>query len=98
VFAPEEDRFGAPRVAIISYELWQRQHGGSADVISMVLGLGAAAFAARILRSQLFGITPADPMTFVLVPVVLLAIAALACFLPAVRATRLDPTVALRAE
>ena len=32
-FAPEEDRFGAPRVAIISYGLWQRQHGGAADVI-----------------------------------------------------------------
>jgi ABC-type lipoprotein release transport system permease subunit len=52
----------------------------------------------RILQSQLFGVTPADPATFVIVPIVLLTVATLACVLPAVRATRLDPTVALRAE
>jgi len=64
----------------------------------VVMGLAAAAFATRILQSQLFGVTPADPMTFVVVPVLLLAVAAVACFLPAIRATRLDPTEALRAE
>jgi len=58
----------------------------------------AAAFASRILRSQLFDVNPVDPLTFVLVPVVLLAVAALASLLPARRATRLDPTAALRAE
>jgi len=58
----------------------------------------AAAFASRILRSQLFGVTPVDPLTFVLVPAFLLAVAALASLLPARRATRLDPTAALRAE
>jgi len=51
-----------------------------------------------ILSSQLFGVTPVDPLTFVLVPAFLLAVAALACLLPAGRATRLDPTAALRAE
>jgi len=64
----------------------------------VVIGLAAAAFATRILQSQLFGVTPADPMTFVVVPLLLVAVAALACFLPAIRATRLDPTDALRAE
>ena len=57
----------------------------------------AAAFASRILRSQLFNVTPVDPLTFVLVPAFLLAVVALASLLPAGRAT-LDPTAALRAE
>jgi macrolide transport system ATP-binding/permease protein len=64
----------------------------------LTLGLVGASFATRILRSQLFGVTPVDPMTFVLVPVLLLAVVILACCLPARRATRLDPTAALRSE
>jgi predicted permease len=64
----------------------------------VIIGLVAAAFATRILQSQLFGVTPADPMTFVIVPFLLLTVAALACLLPAIRATRLDPSGALRAE
>src|SRR5207237_3170297 len=64
----------------------------------VIIGVVAAAFATRILQSQLFGVTPADPITFVVVPLLLLTVAALACFLPAIRATRLDPTDALRAE
>ena len=64
----------------------------------LMIGLAGAAFATRILQSQLFGVTPADTMTFVIVPLLLLAVAVLACVLPAIRATRLDPTAALRAE
>jgi predicted permease len=64
----------------------------------IVLGVVAAALAARILRSQLFGVTPVDPLTFAAVPLVLLAVAAVACYVPAIRATRLDPTAALRTE
>jgi putative ABC transport system permease protein len=64
----------------------------------LVLGLVTAAFATRVLRSQLFGVTPVDPLTFVIVPLLLLSIAMLACFLLARRATRLDPIAALRAE
>jgi predicted permease len=67
-------------------------------IAGVFIGLVAGAFAVRILQSQLFGVTPADPATFVIVPIVLLTVATLACVLPAVRATRLDPTVALRAE
>jgi ABC-type antimicrobial peptide transport system permease subunit len=67
-------------------------------VAGVMLGVVGAAFTCQILRSLLFGIAPLDPLTFTLVPPALLAIAALACYLPAVRAARIDPTVALRAE
>jgi putative ABC transport system permease protein len=67
-----------------------------------VAGIGAgvvvAVFASKVLRTLLFGVTPADPLTFSLVPPLLLVVAALACYLPAVRATKLDPTIALRTE
>jgi putative ABC transport system permease protein len=64
----------------------------------VVLGLAAAAFASRVLQTLLFGVVPLDPLTFSLVPPLLLAIAALACYGPAARATRIDPTKALRTE
>ena len=63
----------------------------------VAVGAVAAFFAARLLRTLLFGVTPLDPLTFALVPPALLAIAALACYVPALRAVRLDPTRALRA-
>ena len=66
--------------------------------IGIAIGLISAVFTSRILRGLLFGVTPVDPLTFALAPPALLAVAALACYLPAVRATRLDPTAALRAE
>ena len=62
------------------------------------VGLIAAALSTRVVRSLLFGITATDPLTFAAVPPVLLTVAALACYLPARRASRLDPTVALRSE
>lgn len=67
-------------------------------IAGMILGLVAAVFATQVVRSLLFQITPTDPVTFALVPPLLLVLATLACYVPARRATRLDPTVALRAE
>jgi putative ABC transport system permease protein len=67
-------------------------------IAGVMIGLVAAGFAVRILRSQLFGVTPGDPLTFLIVPVLLLGVAALASSIPTIRATRLDPTEALRAE
>jgi putative ABC transport system permease protein len=67
-------------------------------IAGTLLGVVAAALVSRLLVGLLFGVTPMDPLTFSLVPPLLLAVSALACYLPALRATRLDPTTALRTE
>ncbi len=66
--------------------------------VGMAIGLGAAAALMRLMRTLLFGISPLDPVTFIAVPVALVAAAALASYLPARRTTAVDPVVALRAE
>jgi ABC-type antimicrobial peptide transport system permease subunit len=63
-----------------------------------VLGLAAAIPATRLLRSQLFGVSPGDPLTLIAVAAVLGLVSLAAAYLPARRATRVDPVVALRAE
>jgi putative ABC transport system permease protein len=64
----------------------------------IVLGLAAAAAGGRVLRSLLYEVEPLDPLTFVLVPLLLLAVALLATALPASAATRISPTEAMRVE
>jgi len=66
--------------------------------IGVVIGVAGALALTRLIASQLFGVQPSDPTTFVLVAVTLVAVAALATFVPAMRATRVDPVVALRDE
>jgi putative ABC transport system permease protein len=66
--------------------------------IGMILGLVAAFLVTRILTSQLFGVSATDPITFTGISLVLLAVAILASYLPALRATRVDPITALRAQ
>lgn len=61
-------------------------------------GVPAALGLSRTLESLLFGITPTDPLTFATVILVLIAVAAIACYVPAHRATRNDPVEALRQE
>jgi predicted permease len=67
-------------------------------VIGVIAGLLLAAVLMGVMQSLLFHVDAYDPLTFVLVPALLLLISALACYVPAMRATRIDPTIALRAE
>ena len=67
-------------------------------IIGLVVGLIASAGVTRLIESLLFGTQPLDPMVFVLVAAALLAVAAVACLVPAWRASRLDPIEALRTE
>ena len=64
----------------------------------VTLGLLAAVFATGFLRTQLFGITPRDPTTFLGVAILLALLALVATYVPAHRATKVDPMVALRYE
>ena len=64
----------------------------------LVVGLVGAAAVTRVLRTLLFEVTPTDPLVFTIVSLLLLAVGLLAAWLPARRATRIDPLAALRAE
>jgi putative ABC transport system permease protein len=103
----------AGRVAERVREIGIRQALGAtrADVLRLVfgeglrlaaiggaLGLGAALGLARFLEGLLFGVRPADPATFVAVPLLLLAVSLAACWIPARRALALDPATALRVQ
>ncbi len=67
-------------------------------VIGVIIGLSAALGATRLIASFLYGLTPNDPLTIALAALLLLVVAALAGYLPARRASRVDPMVALRHE
>jgi putative ABC transport system permease protein len=73
-------------------------HGVKLAMIGTVIGAIAAFALTRLMSALLFGVTASDPTTFVVVIVMLPAIAMLACYLPARRAMKIDPLVALRYE
>jgi putative ABC transport system permease protein len=74
------------------------RNGLALTLLGVVIGVGGALALTRLLRTLLFGVTPTDALTFVTVSAVLIIVSMLACYLPARRATKVDPLVALRYE
>lgn len=74
------------------------KQGMKPAVAGLAIGLGAAVGLTRLMESLLFGVSATDPLTFVVLSVLLLSAAVLACFFPARRATKVDPMIALRYE
>jgi predicted permease len=86
---------GAQRLDILHMALGE---GMRMVVIGLVSGLVGAAIMTRFFRSMLFDVGPADPITFLSVSAILAGVALFACYIPAQRATRVEPLVALREE
>ena len=78
---------------------WLVLRGGLSLIVSgLAAGIAAGRFATRLLASALYGVDPLDPATFAGVAALLLAVGMLASYVPARRATRVDPSSVLRAE
>lgn len=86
---------GAPRRHVLQLMLGM---GGRLVGIGLVVGLGLSVATTRLLRSQLFGVTPNDPLAYVMVALLLVLVGIVACYIPARRAASVDPIVALRQE
>jgi putative ABC transport system permease protein len=72
------------------------REGGVLLAIGLVLGAGGAFFAAGVIRGLLFGVAPRDPVTFIGVAAMMAAIGIMACWIPALRAARIDPAITMR--
>jgi putative ABC transport system permease protein len=86
---------GAQRKDVLAMVL---RRGAMLALIGSVLGLATAWAASRMVASLLYGISPRDPVTFLTVTLLLVLAALAACYLPARRAAKVDPMVALRYE
>jgi ABC-type antimicrobial peptide transport system permease subunit len=74
------------------------KQGSMLILLGLVIGLAGAYALTRLIESLLFGVTPKDPFTFAAVAVLLAVVALMACYIPAWRATKVDPLEALRYE
>jgi ABC-type antimicrobial peptide transport system permease subunit len=86
---------GAQRGDVLRLVIW---HGLKLVLMGLFIGALAAFALTRVIASQLYGVRATDPVTFVMVGALLMIIALLACWVPARRATKVDPLIALRAE
>jgi putative ABC transport system permease protein len=86
---------GARRRQVLALVL---RDGVGLAALGVGLGVAASAALTRTMASLLFGVTPADPMTFAAVCIALMALAVAGCWLPAARASRVDPMLALRGD
>ena len=86
---------GATRANVIALVVRQ---GLAATVTGLLVGVIASALVTRLLQPLLFGITPLDVPSFALMPLILLVVAVIACFVPARRAAATDPAITLRSE
>jgi putative ABC transport system permease protein len=86
---------GAQRRQVLFFVL---RNGLVIALLGMILGLAGALAATRYLEAMLFGLTPLDPITFLVVCALFIVVAVTACYLPARYATNVDPLVALRYE
>jgi ABC-type antimicrobial peptide transport system permease subunit len=86
---------GAEQRKIVALVIMQ---GLRPSVVGLILGVGAAFGLTRFLRDLLYQVGAADPMTFFAVAALFLVVAMLACYVPARRATKVDPMIALRYE
>jgi putative ABC transport system permease protein len=74
------------------------RHGMALAALGLTIGILLSLAATRVLGSWLYGVTSTDPATFAAVSLLLLVVTLLACYIPARRATKVDPMVALRYE
>jgi putative ABC transport system permease protein len=74
------------------------RQGMTLTIAGLLVGIGAGLAATRVMTDMLFGVTATDTVTFISVGALLVVVAFLACYVPARRATKVDPLVALRYE
>jgi ABC-type antimicrobial peptide transport system permease subunit len=72
------------------------REGGVLLVLGLALGVAGAVFSARLIRGLLFGVEPYDPATMISVSVLMAVIGLVACWIPALRAARIDPAITMR--